>query len=96
MSIQLCDIEDEFSFYLLVGGFLWFIPVALALEMATVKGWEKGDSIPGSQTLGRKWGFAAIFFQWFQITVGFITMIYFIVGALSYAPNWPALIRMFG
>ncbi len=37
-------------FYLLVGGFLWFVPVALcSAEMATVKGWEKGDFIPGSQ-----------------------------------------------
>ena len=80
-------------FYLLVGGFLWFIPVALcSAEMATVKGWEKGGLYTWvSKTLGRKWGFAAIFFQWFQITVGFITMIYFIVGALSYALNWPAL-----
>lgn len=80
-------------FYLLVGGFLWFIPVALcSAEMATVEGWEKGGLYTWvSQTLGKKWGFAAIFFQWFQITVGFITMIYFIVGALSYALNWPAL-----
>ncbi|EOS8062067.1 amino acid permease [Enterococcus hirae] len=80
-------------FYLLVGGFLWFIPVALcSAEMATVKGWEKGGLYTWvSKTLGRKWGFAAIFFQWFQITVGFITMIYFIIGALSYALNWPAL-----
>lgn len=30
-------------FFLLLGGLLWFIPVALcAAEMATVKGWEKG------------------------------------------------------
>ncbi|EMF0617887.1 amino acid permease, partial [Enterococcus hirae] len=80
-------------FYLLVGGFLWFIPVALcSAEMATVEGWEKGGLYTWvSKTLGRKWGFAAIFFQWFQITVGFITMIYFIIGALSYALNWPAL-----
>lgn len=80
-------------FYLLVGGFLWFIPVALcSAEMATVKGWEKGGLYTWvSKTLGRKWGVAAIFFQWFQITVGFITMIYFIIGELSYALNWPAL-----
>lgn len=80
-------------FYLLIGGFLWFIPVALcSAEMATVDGWEKGGLYTWvSKTLGQKWGFAAIFFQWIQITVGFITMIYFIVGALSYALNWQAL-----
>ncbi|EGO2587858.1 amino acid permease [Enterococcus faecalis] len=80
-------------FYLLVGGGLWFIPVALcSAEMATVEGWEKGGLYTWvSNTLGRKWGFAAIFFQWFQITVGFVTMIYFILGALSYALDWPDL-----
>lgn len=80
-------------FYLLIGGFLWFVPVALcSAEMATVKGWEKGGLYAWvSNTLGEKWGFAAVFFQWFQITVGFVTMIYFIVGALSYVLNWPAL-----
>lgn len=36
-------------FFLLLGGLLWFIPVALcAAEMATVKGWEKAVSILGS------------------------------------------------
>ncbi|MGX2946412.1 amino acid permease [Enterococcus alishanensis] len=79
--------------FLLIAGFLWFIPVALcSAEMATVEGWEKGGLYTWvSKTLGEKWGLAAIFFQWFQVTVGFITMIYFIVGALSYALNWPAL-----
>lgn len=42
-------------------------------------------------TLGERFGFAAIFFQWFQITVGFVTMIYFILGALSYVFDFPAL-----
>ncbi|MEF9863793.1 MAG: amino acid permease, partial [Christensenellaceae bacterium] len=32
-----------------------------------------------------------IFFQWFQITVGFVTMIYFILGALAYVLHWDAL-----
>lgn len=80
-------------FFLLVGGFLWFIPVSLvAAEMATVRGWETGGLFTWvERTLGPKWGFAAIFYQWFQITVGFITMIYFIVGALSIAFDWSAL-----
>ena len=30
-------------FYLLAGGFLWFLPVVLcAAEMATVEGWSEG------------------------------------------------------
>lgn len=82
-------------FFLILGGLFWFIPVALcAAEMATVNGWNNnGGGIFSwvSHTLGRRWGFAAIFFQWFQITVGFVTMIYFILGAFSYVLNWPAL-----
>lgn len=80
-------------FFLVLGGLLWFLPVALcAAEMATVKGWQNGGIFRWvSETLGERFGFAAIFFQWFQITVGFVTMIYFILGALSYVLNLPAL-----
>ncbi|SJZ75165.1 glutamate:gamma-aminobutyrate antiporter, GGA family (TC 2.A.3.7.1) [Cetobacterium ceti] len=80
-------------FFLLFGGLFWFIPVALcAAEMATVDGWQTGGLFSWvSNTVGERWGFAAIFFQWFQITVGFITMLYFVVGALSYVFDWPAL-----
>ncbi len=80
-------------FFLLVGGILWFLPVALcSAEMATIEGWDKGGVYTWSgNLLGEKWGFANIFFQWFQITVGFVTMIYFIVGALSYVLKWGAL-----
>ena len=80
-------------FFLLLGGILWFLPVALcAAEMSTVEGWQNGGIFSWvSQTLGERFGFAAIFFQWFQITVGFVTMIYFILGALSYVLNFQAL-----
>ena len=80
-------------FYLLLGGFLWFIPVALcAAEMATVDGWEKGGVFSWTgKNLGKKYGFANLFFEFFEITVGFVTMIYFILGALSYVFDWPAL-----
>ncbi|MDU6248972.1 MAG: amino acid permease, partial [Paeniclostridium sordellii] len=80
-------------FFLLLGGILWFLPVALcAAEMATVEGWQEGGIFAWvGNTLGEKFGFAAIFFQWFQITVGFVTMIYFILGCVSYIFNWDAL-----
>lgn len=90
-------------FFLIVAGILWFLPVALcAAEMATVKGWDTGGVYTWSgNMLGEKWGFANIFYQWFQITVGFVTMIYFIIGALSYVLHWDALndkpvIKFFG
>ncbi|EPV3838930.1 glutamate:gamma-aminobutyrate antiporter [Morganella morganii] len=80
-------------FFLLLGGLLWFIPVALcAAEMATVEGWEEGGVFAWvSNTLGERWGFAAISFGYLQIAVGFIPMLYFVLGALSYILNWPEL-----
>ncbi len=83
----------QLVFFLLLGGLLWFLPVALcAAEMATVKEWKDGGifSWVGGM-MGERFGFAAIFFQWFQITVGFVTMIYFILGALASVLNFDAL-----
>ena len=83
----------QLVFFLIIGGILWFLPVALcAAEMATVKGWETGGIFAWvGNTLGRRWGFAALFFQWFQITVGFVTMAFFILAALAYVFRWNAL-----
>ncbi|MBS0849381.1 glutamate:gamma-aminobutyrate antiporter [Citrobacter sp. JGM124] len=80
-------------FFLLLGGFLWFIPVALcAAEMATVEGWEEGGIFAWvSNTLGERWGFAAISFTYLEIAIGFLPMLYFVLGALSYILNWPEL-----
>ena len=49
------------------------------------------SSVGFSHTLGTRFGFAAIFFRVVQITVNFCTMIYFILGALSFVVSWPAL-----
>ncbi|MFW5487303.1 MAG: amino acid permease [Desulfovibrio sp.] len=80
-------------FFLLFAGLLYFVPTALiSAEMATGEGWEVGGVYTWcSVAFGRRWGFMAIFLQWLQITVGFVTMLYFVVGALSYFLNWPAL-----
>lgn len=80
-------------FFLLLGGILWFIPVALcAAEMATVEGWEEGGIFAWvSNTLGERWGFAAISFTYLEIAIGFLPMLYFVLGALSYILNWPEL-----
>ncbi|MCL2438545.1 MAG: amino acid permease [Coriobacteriia bacterium] len=80
-------------FFLLVGGILWFIPTALvAAEMATVEDWEAGGIyVWVKNTLGERLGFAAVFFQWLQVTVGFIAMLYFILGAFASATGFSAL-----
>ncbi|MCL2882822.1 MAG: amino acid permease [Coriobacteriia bacterium] len=80
-------------FFLVVGGVLWFLPASLcSAEMATVEDWEAGGVyVWVKNTLGELWGFAAIFFQWLQVTVGFIAMLYFILGAISSVIGVPAL-----
>ncbi len=80
-------------FFLVLGGVFWFLPVALcAAEMATVKGWETGGIYSWvGRTLGKRWGFAALFYQWFQITVGFVTMAFFVLAAISFIVGWDAL-----
>ncbi len=80
-------------FFLILGGVFWFLPVALcAAEMATVKGWQSGGIFAWvGNTLGKRWGFAALFYQWFQITVGFVTMAFFVLAAISYLVGWDAL-----
>ena len=80
-------------FYLIIGGFFWFIPTALcSAEMATIDGWEEGGVFTWvKNTIGERFGFVAIFAQWFQITIGFVTMLYFIVSALSYAIDIPII-----
>ncbi len=80
-------------FFLIVGGVLWFLPVAMcSAEMATVEGQESGGIYAWvGNSLGKRWGFAALFYQWFQITVGFVTMCFFVLAALSYVVGWDAL-----
>lgn len=80
-------------FFLLISGLFWFLPVALSsAELATLEGYQEGGIYSWvGKPLGKKFGFAAIFFQWFQITVGFVTMIYFIIGTLSKVLGIPEL-----
>lgn len=79
--------------YLILAGVFWFLPVALcSAEMATIEGNKEGGVFTWvKKSLGTRWGFLAVFFQWLQITVNFITMIYFIIGSLAYVLNFPAL-----
>ena len=80
-------------FFLVLAGVFWFLPVALvSAEMATVKGMESGGIFSWvGKTLGKRWGFAALFYQWFQITVGFVTMAFFVLAAISFMVGWDAL-----
>ncbi|WP_317946249.1 amino acid permease [Carnobacterium maltaromaticum] len=87
------DSGKTLIFFLLLCGIFWFLPVALSsAELATIEGYQDGGIFSWvGEPLGEKFGFAAIFFQWFQITVGFVTMIYFIIGTVSDVLNVPVL-----
>ncbi|MEG0324707.1 MAG: amino acid permease, partial [Raoultibacter sp.] len=83
----------QIPFFLLLSGFVWFLPVAVcSAEMATVKGWEDGGIFAWvGNMLGTRFGFAAVFFQWFQITICFVVIIYFGLSALAYLFDFSAL-----
>jgi len=80
-------------FFLLFAATFFFVPTALiSAEMATGKGWETGGVYKWcSVAFGERWGFFAIFLQWLQISVGFVTMLFFVAGALSYLFGWHAM-----
>lgn len=81
-------------FFAILGGIFWFLPTALiSAEMDSVEGWSNGGVFGwvGNALHSERVGFFAVFFQWFQITVGFVTMSYFIIGMLLRVFNWPAL-----
>ena len=70
---------------------MYLIPASLvSAELAT--GWpqEGGVYVWVKQAFGEKWGFTAVWLQWFQMTIGFISILTFIAATLSYLFN-PAL-----
>jgi len=73
-------------FFVLATVLFFFIPSALvSAELATVKDWGSGGVYKWcGLALGKRWGFFAAFCQWFQVTIAFIAMLYFMVGSLSH------------
>ncbi|MCF6764687.1 APC family permease [Thiotrichales bacterium 19S3-7] len=80
-------------FFLLIAALFYFIPAALvSAELATTNTLEIGGVYKWcSVAFTKRWGFFAIFLQWAQITVGFLAMLYFIVGSISYVIDIPSL-----
>ncbi|MBR4414712.1 MAG: amino acid permease [Aeriscardovia sp.] len=77
-------------FFSLLAGLCWFLPTALiSAEMASVEGWSEGGVFGwvGNALHSERLGFLAVFFQWFQVTVCFVTMCYFIIGVVADAFN---------
>lgn len=71
-------------FYLLFSTFLFLIPISLiSAELAT--GWVKNPGVYGwvKEAFGSKLGFSAIWLQWIQNTIWYVTVLAFASGALS-------------
>lgn len=73
-------------FFLVLAAFFWFIPVALAsVEMASIKKWKDGGIFDWvKNTMSERWGFAAVFYQWFQTTIIYTIFFYFLTSGIDY------------
>jgi len=78
-------------FYALIAALLFLIPTALvSAELAT--GWPQqgGVYVWVKEAFGERWGFTAIWLQWFQMVIGMVPVLAFIAGSLAFVFN-PAL-----
>jgi amino acid transporter len=65
---------------------LYLIPASLvSAELAT--GWPQsgGVYIWVKEAFGQRWGFVAVWLQWFQMTIGFVAALTFIAATFAYA-----------
>lgn len=70
---------------------LYLIPAILtSSELGT--GWPRtgGIYVWVKKAFGQRWGFTAIWLQWFQMTIGFVSVLSFVAATFAYAVN-PAL-----
>ena len=70
---------------------LYLIPSVLtSSELAT--GWPQngGVYVWVKEAFGQKWGFTAVWMQWFQMTIGFVSVLSFVAATFAYAVS-PAL-----
>jgi amino acid transporter len=74
--------------FCLLAVILYLIPASLvSAELAT--GWpeEGGVYVWVKNAFGQRWGFTAVWLQWFQMTIGFISILTFIAATLAYLFN---------
>lgn len=75
-------------FFVLIALVLYLIPAALvSAELAT--GWPQqgGVYVWVKEAFGERWGFTAIWLQWFQMVIGMVTVLAFIAGSLAFVFN---------
>ncbi|MDD4652013.1 MAG: amino acid permease [Methanothrix sp.] len=87
----LADLHWELLTFSIIAFIIFLIPASLiSAELAT--GWPQagGVYVWVKEAFGERWGFTAIWLQWFQMTIGFVAALSFIAATLSYVFN-PAL-----
>ena len=79
------EVGWQVIFFSLLTIILFLVPASLvSAELAT--GWpeEGGIYVWVKQAFGERWGFTAVWLQWFQMTIGFITVLSFIAATFAY------------
>jgi amino acid transporter len=87
----LADLHWELATFTIIAFVIFLIPASLiSAELAT--GWPQagGVYVWVKEAFGERWGFTAVWLQWFQMTIGFVAALSFIAATLSYVFN-PAL-----
>ncbi|WP_042704308.1 amino acid permease [Methanobrevibacter arboriphilus] len=84
-------VQWELVTFAIIAIIMYLIPASLtSAELATT--WPKtgGVYVWIKEAFGQRWGFVGVWLQWFQMTIGFISILAFIAATFSYAIN-PAL-----
>ena len=84
-------VQWELVTFAIIAIIMYLIPASLtSAELATT--WPKtgGVYVWIKEAFGQRWGFVGVWMQWFQMTIGFISILAFIAATFSYAIN-PAL-----
>ncbi|MFA4876994.1 MAG: amino acid permease [Methanoregula sp.] len=83
---NMAETEWQLIAFSLLAIILYLVPASLvSAELAT--GWPQtgGVYVWVKEAFGQRWGFVAVWLQWFQMTIGFVAALTFIAATFAYA-----------
>ena len=83
---NMAETQWQLVTFLVLAIILYLIPASLvSAELAT--GWPQtgGVYVWVKKAFGQRWGFVAVWLQWFQMTIGFVAALTFIAATFAYA-----------
>jgi len=83
---NMAETQWQLVAFLALAILLYLIPASLvSAELAT--GWPQtgGVYVWVKKAFGQRWGFVAVWLQWFQMTIGFVAALTFIAATFAYA-----------